>query len=81
MAKIEQLEMDAHRAQLIADLRGLVEKGNTVVTIEHNLDFIRSTDWIIDLGPDGGEKGGEIVAEGGVQDIVKNKKSYTAKFL
>jgi excinuclease ABC subunit A len=67
--------------KLVWVLRGLVEKGNTVVTIEHNLDFIRSTDWVIDLGLDGGARGGEIVAEGKALDIIKNKKSYTGQYL
>ncbi|MEK7542570.1 MAG: excinuclease ABC subunit UvrA [Patescibacteria group bacterium] len=67
--------------KLLHVLAELVAKGNTVVTIEHNLDFIASTDWIIDLGPEGGEKGGFIVAEGTPKDIAKNKKSYTAQYL
>jgi len=67
--------------KLISVLRGLVEKGNTVICIEHNLDLIRNADWLIDLGPEGGDKGGEIVAEGTPLDISKNKKSYTGKYL
>jgi excinuclease ABC subunit A len=67
--------------KLIFVLRSLVDKGNTVVTIEHNLDFIRNGDWCIDLGPEGGEKGGEIIAEGTPLEITKNKKSYTGKYL
>ncbi len=67
--------------KLIQVLKGLVEKGNTVVTIEHNLDFIKNADWIIDLGPEGGEKGGYIVTEGRPSEISKNKKSYTGKYL
>lgn len=66
---------------LINILQRLVGKGNTVLVIEHNLDVIKSADWIIDLGPEGGEKGGEIVAEGTPEDIVRNEKSYTGKFL
>jgi excinuclease ABC subunit A len=66
---------------LIQVLRSLVEKGNTVITIEHQLDFIRNSDWVIDLGPEGGDKGGEIVAEGPPKVIAKNKKSYTGKYL
>ena len=62
-------------------LKKLVAIGNTVIVIEHNPDFIKASDWIIDLGPEGGEKGGEIVAEGTLADIVRNKKSYTGKFL
>ncbi|MCH7605093.1 hypothetical protein IID24_03860, partial [Patescibacteria group bacterium] len=59
----------------------LVEKGNTVVVIEHNLDFIKNSDWIIDLGPDGGDAGGYIVAEGTPEEIARNKKSYTGEYL
>jgi excinuclease ABC subunit A len=68
-------------ARLIKVLRELVNRGNTVVIIEHNIDFIRCSDWIIDLGPEGGDKGGYIVAEGTPADIKKNKKSYTGKYL
>jgi excinuclease ABC subunit A len=59
----------------------LVDQGNTVIVIEHNLEVIKSVDWIIDLGPEGGEKGGYLVAEGMPSDIVKNKKSLTGKYL
>jgi excinuclease ABC subunit A len=67
--------------KLIKVLRKLVDNGNTVVLIEHNLDVIASSDWIIDLGPEGGEKGGEIIAQGTVQDIIKCKRSYTGEYL
>jgi len=67
--------------KLIKVLRQLVDKGNTVVLIEHNLDVIKNSDWIIDLGPEGGEKGGEVVAIGTVQDIINCEKSYTGKYL
>ncbi len=67
--------------KLIKVLRQLVDKGNTVVTIEHCLDFIKCADWIIDLGPEGGDKGGYIVAEGSPLDISRNKKSYTGQYL
>ncbi len=66
---------------LINILQRLVEKGNTVLVIEHNLDVIKSSDWVIDLGPEGGEKGGEIVAEGTPEEIAANEKSYTGRFL
>jgi len=59
----------------------LVEKGNTVVVVEHNLDVIKTADWIIDLGPGGGEAGGKIIAEGTPESIVKKKKSITGAFL
>ena len=62
-------------------LHELVETGNTVVVIEHNLEVIKTADWIIDLGPEGGDGGGEIVAQGTPEDIVKAKRSYTGEFL
>ena len=67
--------------RLLNVLRLLVEKGNTVVVIEHNIDIIKNADWIIDLGPEGGVGGGQIVAKGTVKDIKQSKNSYTAKFL
>jgi len=66
---------------LLAVLQRLVEKQNTVVVIEHNLDVIKSADWIVDLGPEGGEEGGTIVAEGTPEKVAKVKDSYTGKFL
>lgn len=67
--------------KLISVLAGLVEKGNTVLVIEHNLDLIKNSDWLIDLGPEGGDAGGNIVAEGTPADIAKIKNSYTGKYL
>jgi len=67
--------------KLITVLRQLVDKGNTVVVIEHNLDMIKNADWIIDMGPEGGEKGGELVASGSVQDIINCPRSYTGQYL
>jgi len=67
--------------RLLNVLSLLVDKGNTILVIEHNLDVIKSADWIIDLGPEGGDKGGEIVAEGTPREIAKVKKSYTGQFL
>ncbi len=66
---------------LLNVLQRLTDCGNTVVVIEHNLDVIKIADYIIDLGPEGGEAGGTVVAAGAPEDIIKNKKSYTAKFL
>ena len=66
---------------LLGVLRQLVDKGNTVVIIEHNTDVIRACDWIIDLGPEGGRGGGKIVAEGTVEDIRSNKESITGQFI
>jgi excinuclease ABC subunit A len=67
--------------QLLAVLHRLRDHGNTVLVIEHNLDVIKTADWIIDLGPEGGSKGGHIIAEGTPEQVCKNKKSYTGKFL
>jgi excinuclease ABC subunit A len=68
-------------AKLLEVLHELVENGNTVVVIEHNLEVIKTADWVIDLGPEGGDAGGEIVGVGTPEDIVANKRSYTGKFL
>lgn len=67
--------------KLLGVLKRLVQKGNTVVVIEHNLDIIKNADYIIDLGPDGGDKGGEIVAVGTPQEVAANKRSHTGEFL
>lgn len=67
--------------KLIRVLNDLVDKGNTVVVIEHNLDVVKSADYLIDLGPEGGDDGGMIVAEGTPEEVVSNKKSYTGEFL
>ena len=67
--------------KLLKVLRLLVAKGNTVCVIEHNLDVVRNSDWIIDLGPEGGDKGGELVAVGTPKDIKKNPNSITGKYL
>jgi excinuclease ABC subunit A len=67
--------------KLIEILQHLVEKGNTVVVIEHNLDLIKSSDYIIDIGPEGGHKGGKIVAKGTPEDVARNEKSFTGKYL
>jgi excinuclease ABC subunit A len=67
--------------RLIYVLNQLVEKGNTVIVIEHNLDMIKTADWIVDLGPEGGDKGGFVVAAGTPEDVAKVKKSYTGQYL
>ena len=67
--------------KLLLVLQGLVDKGNTVITIEHNLDVIKSADWIVDLGPDGGSGGGRIVASGTPEQVAKSTDSHTAAFL
>jgi excinuclease ABC subunit A len=68
-------------AKLLTVLHGLVDKGNSVIVIEHNLDVIRSADWIIDLGPEGGSGGGRIVAEGTPEHVSTLDHSYTGVFL
>ena len=70
---------DVHKLTDI--LQRLTEGGNTVVVIEHNLDVIKTADYIIDLGPEGGDGGGMVVATGTPEDIVKNKASYTGRYL
>ncbi len=67
--------------KLLEVLHRLVARGNTVVVIEHNLDIIKNADWILDLGPEGGDKGGRLVAEGTPEDVAKHPKSFTGKYL
>ncbi len=67
--------------RLIHVLNQLVEKGNTVVVIEHNLDMIKTADWIVDMGPEGGDKGGQVMASGTPEDVAKIKGSYTGQYL
>ncbi|MBI3589841.1 MAG: excinuclease ABC subunit UvrA [Candidatus Melainabacteria bacterium] len=68
-------------SHLLSVLNRLVDTGNTVVVIEHNLDVIKQADWIVDLGPEGGDKGGEIVCEGTPEEIIKVQRSYTGQYL
>ena len=70
---------DVHR--LVDILHRLVDTGNTILVIEHNLDLIKTADHIIDLGPEGGDNGGEVVGIGTPEQIIKNDKSHTGKFL
>ena len=67
--------------RLIDILQRLVDTGNSIIVIEHNLDLIKTADHIIDLGPEGGDKGGEVIAIGTPEQIVNNEKSYTGQFL
>jgi excinuclease ABC subunit A len=67
--------------RLLGVLQRLVDAGNTVVVIEHNLDVVKSADWIVDLGPEGGDEGGRIVAEGSPEAVAAVPDSYTGKFL
>jgi excinuclease ABC subunit A len=66
---------------LLKVLSKLVDSGNTVIIIEHNMDVIKTADHIIDLGPEGGDKGGEVLVDGPPEEVVKNKKSHTGKYL
>jgi excinuclease ABC subunit A len=68
-------------AKLLEVLHELADAGNTVVVIEHNLEVIKTADWVIDLGPEGGDAGGMIVAVGTPEDVAKSKASYTGQFL
>ena len=70
---------DVHKLTEI--LRRLADEGNTVIVIEHNLDVIKTADHIIDIGPEGGDKGGTVVASGTPEEVAKNKKSYTGKYI
>ncbi len=67
--------------KLLIVLEKLVDQGNTVVVIEHNLDVVKTADYIIDLGPEGGDKGGEVVATGTPEEICKVHRSYTGQYL
>ena len=70
---------DVHK--LVEVLGRLVDAGNTVVVVEHNLDVVKAADYVIDLGPEGGDAGGQIVACGLPEDIIKNRKSHTGRYL
>jgi excinuclease ABC subunit A len=67
--------------KLLGVLKRLVESGNTVIVIEHNLDVIKSSDWVIDMGPEGGFRGGRVVAEGTPEEVAQVKESYTGQYL
>jgi excinuclease ABC subunit A len=67
--------------KLLASFEALIDKGHSILVIEHNLDLIKCADWIIDLGPEGGENGGQLLAEGTPEAVVKNKKSVTGQYL
>jgi excinuclease ABC subunit A len=66
---------------LLSILQRLVDGGNSMIVIEHNLDVIKSADWIIDMGPEGGQGGGRVVATGTPEDVARNEKSETGKYL
>ena len=67
--------------KLLAALNALIEQGNTVIVIEHNLEVIKNADWIIDMGPEGGDAGGAICFAGTPEELVKLKENHTARFL
>jgi excinuclease ABC subunit A len=67
--------------KLLKVLHALVERGNTVIVIEHNLDVVKTADWVVDLGPEGGFRGGELVADGLPEEIVRSDRSATGRFL
>jgi excinuclease ABC subunit A len=67
--------------KLLGVLQGLVDKGNTVIVIEHNLDVIKSADWIVDMGPEGGSGGGKVIAEGTPEQVARIEASHTGRFL
>ncbi len=68
-------------AQLLDVLHELVDQGNTMIVIEHNLEVVKTADWIIDMGPEGGDGGGEVVAAGTPEQIARNSRSYTGQYL
>ncbi len=68
-------------AKLLEVLHELVDQGNTVVVIEHNLEVIKTADWVLDLGPEGGDGGGELLVAGRPEDVVAVERSYTGQFL
>jgi excinuclease ABC subunit A len=67
--------------KLLKSFNALIDKGHSIIVIEHNMDVIKCADWIIDIGPEGGEAGGTILAIGTPEEIIKESKSYTAKYL
>jgi len=67
--------------QLLEVLNSLRDRGNTIIVIEHNLDVVKTADWVIDLGPEGGDKGGEIIVAGSPEEIAACEQSYTGQFL
>jgi excinuclease ABC subunit A len=81
---LEEPTIGLHMAdvqRLVEVLQRLVDAGHSVIVIEHNLDFIAEADWVIDLGPEGGDAGGRIVAEGTPEQVARNKHSHTGRFL
>jgi excinuclease ABC subunit A len=67
--------------KLLVSFEALLNQGNTIIVIEHNMDVIKCADWVVDIGPEGGEKGGNVVFEGIPEDLIKEENSYTGKYL
>ena len=67
--------------KLLKSFDALLDHGNTIIVIEHNMDVIKCADWVIDIGPEGGNRGGKVVFEGLPENLIKEKNSYTGKFL
>jgi excinuclease ABC subunit A len=67
--------------KLMKSFDALLDHGNTIIVIEHNMDVIKCADWVIDIGPEGGDKGGKVVFEGLAEDLIKEKNNYTGKYL
>jgi len=81
LTHLGQNYFEVDRSLIPEMLHRLRDEGNTIVVIEHNLDVIKTADWVIDLGPEGGEGGGEIIATGTPEDIATNERSWTGKYL
>ena len=82
MTGVQTCALPISDVEMLLDiLERLVDAGNTVLVIEHNLDVIKTADYIIDLGPEGGDRGGEVVATGTPEEVAKNKKSFTGQYL
>lgn len=80
MSQLQDLVFyDVHK--LMDVIQRLVDKGNSIIVIEHNLDVIRCSDWIIDLGPDGGDRGGNVIATGTPEEVAEHSDSYTGSYL
>ena len=67
--------------KLLKSFDALLDQGNTIIVIEHNMDVIKCADWVIDIGPEGGDKGGQVMFEGIPEDLLKEENSYTGQFL